>query len=71
MSLRTLTLIALNALAIVVCGGLGAAAGFSVIGWLGLDGLAAAIVAIVVAMPVATIAWAAGATLLRALRITR
>jgi len=69
MTLHTLTLIALNVLAIVVCGGLGGAAGYGVVDWLGLTGVPAAIVASVVGMLVATVAWAAGATLLRALRI--
>ena len=69
MTLRTLTLIALNVLAIVACGVLGGAAGYGVIGWLDLTGVPAAIVASIVGMVVATVAWAAGTTLLRALRI--
>ena len=71
MSLRTLTLIALNVVGIVACGGLGGAAGYGAIYWLGLTGVPAAIVAAAIGMVVATVAWAAGSTLLRALRIIR
>jgi len=61
----------LNVLAIVVCGGLGGVAGFGVMRMLDLDGVAGALVAATIAMLIATAAWAAGATLLRALGLMR
>ena len=68
---RQLILIVLNALAIIACGGLGGLAGFGLARVLDLGGVPGAVVATVVGMVVATAAWAAGATLLRALRLVR
>jgi hypothetical protein len=64
-------MIVLNLLAIVLCGGLGGVAGFGLIRMLDLTGIVGALVAAVVGMAIATLAWAAGATLLRALGLTR
>ena len=69
--LRSAILVVLNLLAIIICGGLGGVVGFTLIRSLGVDGVTGAIVATFVAMVVATAAWAAGATLLRALRLVR
>ena len=60
-----MTSVLLSALAILACGALGGAAGYLVRAWLELGGVGGAIVALVVAMFVATLAWAVGATILR------
>jgi tetrahydromethanopterin S-methyltransferase subunit E len=65
--LRKLVAIALNVVAIILCGALGAAVGYGVVTALGLAGVPAAIVAALIAMVVATAAWAGGSTLWRAL----
>jgi hypothetical protein len=54
-------------IAIVVCGAAGGVAGYAVRTWLALGGIAGALVAVIVAMVVATLAWAAGTALLRRL----
>jgi len=59
--------IALSVLAILACGALGALAGFGVVSAIGGMGTAAAILAAVIGMFVATLAWAAGVALLRRL----
>lgn len=61
----------LGIVAILACGALGAAAGLGLRAWLGLDGVGGAVLALFVAMIVATAAWALGVALLRALRILR
>jgi len=60
-----MTSVLMSAIAILVCGALGGAAGYLVRRWLELGGVGGAIVALVVAMFVATLAWAVGATVLR------
>ncbi|CAG0954977.1 hypothetical protein BURK1_00406 [Burkholderiales bacterium] len=50
--------------AIVACGGFGALVGWAVAGGIGLEGTPMALVAALVAMLVAAIAWVAGAALL-------
>lgn len=59
--------IALSVLAILACGALGALAGFGSILAIDGSGTGAAILAAVVGMVVATLAWAAGVALLRRL----
>jgi hypothetical protein len=59
--------IALSVLAILVCGALGALAGFGVVAAIGWAGTGGAIAAAVIGMVVATLAWAAGVVLLRRL----
>jgi len=64
---RAMASIAVSVLAILLCGGLGALAGFglsSAIGWSGVGG---AIVAALTGMVVATLAWIAGSMVLRRL----
>jgi len=56
--------IALSVLAILVCGALGALAGFAAVTAFGWSGPGAAIVAAVIGMVVASLAWAAGVVLL-------
>ena len=63
--------VVLNLLAIVVCGALGAGAGYGVVTLAGIDGVAGALVAALVGMLVATAAWAAGVVALRALGVVR
>ena len=63
--------IALSVLAILACGALGALAGFGVAASIGWAGTGAAILAAVIGMVVATLAWAAGVALLRKLRWLR
>ena len=58
--------ILLNILAIVVCGAAGAGAAYGVLALLDVHGLAGAFIAAPVGMVVASAAWAAGATALRA-----
>jgi hypothetical protein len=69
--MRTLLSVLVSAVAILACGALGAAAGMAVRAWLSLDGIAGALVALFVAMIVATAAWALGTAVLRAARILR
>ena len=57
--------IVLSVLAILVCGGIGAVAGLGLTRWVGLSGTWAALLATFVGMVVATVAFAAGAALLR------
>ena len=61
----------MSAIALLVCGALGGVAGYLVRSWLELGGVGGAIVALVVAMFVATLAWAVGATILRRLGAIR
>ena len=63
--------VVLNLLAIVVCGALGAGAGFGVVTLAGIHGVAGALVAAFVGMLVATAAWAAGVVALRAAGVLR
>jgi hypothetical protein len=64
---RAMTSIVLSVLAILLCGGLGAFAGFGAVSMIGWTGTWGAIVAAVIGMVVATLAWAGGAALLRRL----
>jgi len=64
---RPLASIALSVLAILLCGGAGALAGFGVVAALGWSGTGGAIVAVAIGMVVATLAWAAGVAILRGL----
>ena len=59
--------IAFSVLAILLCGGLGAAAGFALVTLAGWSGTPAAIVAAVIGVAVATLLWTAGSVLLRKL----
>ena len=59
--------ITLSALAILACGSLGAFAGYGVVTALGWTGTLAALVAALVGMVVATLAWALGVVALRRL----
>lgn len=65
-SVRLRMSILLNILAIVTCGAAGAGAGYGVLALLDLHGLTGAFVAAGVGMVVASAAWAAGSTALRA-----
>ncbi len=58
-------------LGIVLCGGLGGVAAFAIVRLLGLDGVSGAIVAVAMGMIVATGAWVAATSAVRALRRTR
>ena len=60
--------LALSIVAIAVCGGMGALAGVLAIGAIGIGGVGGALVATAIALVVATLLWAAGVALLRALR---
>ena len=63
--------IALSVLAILGCGALGALVGFGALSAIGWTGSGAAILAVVIGMVVATLAWAAGVALLRKRRWLR
>jgi hypothetical protein len=65
MTLRSVTLVGANLVAIIVCGGLGGITGYRLVHFLELSGVMGALVAAFAAMLVATFAWAAGAALLR------
>ena len=69
--MRTLLSVVASVVAILACGALGAGAGIGVRALLGLDGTAGALVALFVAMIVATVAWALGMAVLRAARVLR
>lgn len=69
--MRTFLSVVSNVVAIVLCGALGAGAGMALRATLGLDGVAGALLALFVAMVVATVAWALGAAVLRAAGILR
>jgi len=71
MNARSLMLIVLNLVAIILCGGLGGVAGFGLIRTFELNGVTGALVAALVGMVVATLAWAAGVSLLRVLGLVR
>ncbi len=60
-----------SVLAILACGALGAVAGYFVRAWLELGGVGGALVALVVAMFVAAVAWGTGATVLRRAGVIR
>ena len=60
-----------SVLGIVVCGGLGGIAAWALVTTLGIDGTIGAILAAILGMIVATAAWTAGTSLLRALRRAR
>jgi hypothetical protein len=64
MTLRSVTLVAINLVAIIVCGGLGGITGYGLVHALDLSGVTGALVAAFAAMLVATFAWAAGSALL-------
>lgn len=66
-----MTSVLMSAIALLACGALGGLAGYLVRGWLELGGVGGAIVALVVAMFVATFAWGVGATILRRLGAIR
>ena len=65
--MKTFASIVLSLVAIVLCGGLGAIAGFGLARSLSLDGLAGALVAAMTAIVVATLLWIAGVAALRGL----
>ena len=69
--MRSLLSVLLSVIAILACGALGAAAGMGVRAALSLDGVAGALVALFVAMVVATLAWALGSAALRAAGLIR
>jgi hypothetical protein len=60
-----------SALGILVCGGIGGVAAWAVVAALGWDGTLGAVVAAIIGMVIATAMWAAGTSLLRALRWIR
>jgi hypothetical protein len=62
-----MTSIVLSVLAILLCGGLGAFAGFAAVSAIGWPGTWGALVAAVIGMVVATLAWALGVAVLRKL----
>lgn len=64
---RAMTSIVLSVFAILLCGGLGALAGFGLISAIGWSGVGGAIIAALTGMVVATLAWIAGAMVLRRL----
>jgi len=66
MSIRSLVSILLNILAIVACGAVGAGAGYGMLALFDVWGVTGAFVAAPVGMVVASAAWAAGSTALRA-----
>ncbi|HVO89876.1 MAG TPA: hypothetical protein VMV45_15145 [Casimicrobiaceae bacterium] len=68
---RTLLSILLNAVAILICGLAGGVAGFALARAFGMDGIPGAVLATIIAMVVASLAWAVGAVVLRTLRIIR
>lgn len=65
MQRNSLPAILLSVVAILVCGAIGVAAGLMLVGWLGLDDTAAAIVAALVGMVVAGGAFALGVAVLK------
>ena len=69
MSARSAFFLALNLLAIIVCGAAGSLAGYAAARTLGLGGIVAALAAAGIAMAVAAAAWVAGYLLLRAVRL--
>jgi hypothetical protein len=71
MALRTLVYVALNIIAIIVCGAVGAGAGYGIVHSFDLSGVIGALVATAIGMVVATAAWAGGSSLLRAAGLIR
>ena len=65
MTSRSVVLVAVNLVAIIVCGGLGGVAGYGLVHALDMSGVTGALVAALAAMLVATLAWAAGSAVVR------
>ncbi len=60
-----------SVMGIIVCGGIGGIVAWAVVTTVGWDGTLGAIAAAILGMVVATAAWAAGTSLLRALHFIR
>ena len=71
MNLHSILGIAQSIVAIIMCGALGAGAGYGLLAWLGWAGVSGALVAVFVGMVVATAAWTLGSVLLRAAGLIR
>jgi hypothetical protein len=71
MKTRVIASVVLNISAIIVCGVIGGVAGFGTVYGLGLDGIPGAVLATLLAMIVAALAWAVGAAAVRRLRFGR
>jgi hypothetical protein len=69
--MRTFLYLIVNIAGIVVSGALGGFAGVAVREAAGLGGIGGALLALVVAMPVATLAWVLSTLVLRALHLVR
>ncbi len=57
--------------AITICGAAGVLVAFAAVRALGLDGVVAALVAVVVGVLIATLLWAAGVALLRSMKVLK
>jgi hypothetical protein len=66
--MKTLASRLVSGVAVVLCGGAGAIAGFGLVRALGLPSLASAIVASIAGIVVATLFWILGVAVLRGLR---
>jgi len=69
--MRKLLSVLVSVVGLLLCGALGVALGLAARNVLGLDGLPGALVALFVAMVIATIAWALGTALLRRMGLIR
>ena len=57
--------------AIAICGAVGVLGALAAVRTLGLDGVVAALVAVVIGVLLATLLWAGGVALLRAMRVLK
>jgi hypothetical protein len=69
--MKTFLSLAASLVAITFCGALGVLTAFSIVRALGLGGVIAALVAVVVGILVATLLWAGGVAVLRSIKVLK
>ena len=69
--MKTFLSLMASLVAITLCGATGVLGAFAIVRALGLDGVAAALVAVVVGVLIATLLWTAGVVVLRSLKVLK
>ena len=69
--MKTFLSLMASLVAITICGAAGVLVALAAVRALGLDGVAAALVAVIIGVLVATLLWASGVALLRALKVLK
>ena len=67
--MKTFLSLMASLIAIAICGAAGVLSALAAVRALGLDGVGAALVAVIIGVLVATLLWAAGVYLLRAMKV--